>query len=151
MKSEGTEDPELEAIRARRRAELLSRKGPTPGSAQGWKPLVELTSETFPAFLTDNPRSVVDVWAPWCEPCRTMAPVLETLARELAPNVSFAKLNADDEPALAGRWNVEGIPTLLVFERGRLIDRVVGAQPHEALADRLRGVYRLESPSLSEA
>ncbi len=80
-----------------------------------------------------------------------MAPVLDSLARELAGEVSFGKLNADEEPALAARWNVEGIPTLLVFERGQLVDRVVGALPHDALAGRLRASYRLREMMPSEA
>jgi thioredoxin 1 len=62
-----------------------------------------------------------------------MAPILEGLAGELAPDVAFAKLNADEEPGLAAQFQVEGIPTLLLFERGRLVDRVVGAYPRDAL------------------
>jgi thioredoxin-like negative regulator of GroEL len=72
-----------------------------------------------------------------------MAPVLEALARELGGTITFGKLNADEEPALAARYHVEGIPTLLVFENARLAGRVVGAYPHHALDAQLRALYRL--------
>jgi thioredoxin-like negative regulator of GroEL len=78
-----------------------------------------------------------------------MAPILDSLASELAGQVSFGKLNADEEPALAARWNVEGIPTLLVFEHGQLVDRIVGAYPHDTLASRFRATYRLSKESFS--
>jgi thioredoxin 1 len=134
-------DPELVAIRARRVEEILARR--TGGVAPVASRPVDLTSSSIAGFLAEHPRAVVDVWAPWCGPCRAMAPVLEALAEELAPDVHFGKLNADTEPGLAARWNVEGIPTLLLFERGRLVDRVVGAYPHEALKEHLQVVYQL--------
>lgn len=136
-------DPELSAIRARRVAQLLTRRPDAPTSAPARAVPVELTSSSIRPFLADHPRAVVDVWAPWCGPCRTMAPILDGLAGELAPNVHFGKLNADTEPSLAARWNVEGIPTLLLFESGRLVDRIVGAQPRDRLRARLQAVFRL--------
>ncbi len=140
-------DPELEALRTRRIEQLLARR-PGPAVALGPEPgPTELTSASIASFLAEHRRVVVDVWAPWCGPCRTMAPVLEALARELAPRVRFGKLNADHEPALAARWNVEGIPTLLLFARGTRVDRVVGAYPHDVLAARLRRVYRIDAES----
>lgn len=140
---EGEIDPELAQIRARRIQEIRARQtAPTPSVTTPSRP-VELTSASFGSFLGAHPRVVVDVWAPWCGPCRTMAPILDGLAGELAPDVRFAKLNADEEPALAAQWQVEGIPTLLLFERGRLVDRVVGAYPREPLRQHIRSVYRL--------
>jgi thioredoxin 1 len=140
--SEGS-DPELEAIRAHRveeaLAQLRDRVAPVPSDPDP----VGLTSASITTFLIGHPRAVVDVWAPWCGPCLAMAPVLDALARELAPDVHFGKLNADTEPELAARWNVEGIPTLLLFEQGRLVDRVVGAYPHETLKEHLQAVYGL--------
>jgi thioredoxin 1 len=136
-------DPELAAIRARRVAEILARRRDGVAPSPSRPVSVGLTSASIAAFLAEHPRAVIDVWAPWCGPCRTMAPILEALAGELAPDVHFGKLNADTDPELAARWNVEGIPTLLLFERGRLVDRVVGAYPHETLKQHLQAVYRL--------
>lgn len=137
------DDSELAALRARRRSELLARVPGARKAAEPPPPLAELSAATLPGFLQTNPRAVVDVWAPWCGPCQAMRPVLEALARDLAPDVRFGKLNADDEPEVAGRWNVEAIPTLLVFFQGRLLDRMVGALPQGELELRLRSVYRL--------
>ncbi|MGP8158359.1 MAG: thioredoxin [Thermoplasmata archaeon] len=145
------EDPELAEIRARRARALLSEHARSSAAVVAPPKPTPLTRSSFPSFLAEHSRAVVDVWAPWCGPCRAMAPVLDSLARELAGEVSFGKLNADEEPALAARWNVEGIPTLLVFERGQLVDRVVGALPHDALAGRLRASYRLREMMPSEA
>ena len=135
-------DPDLEAIRARMREEILGRSGGATGTPPTGGP-VDLTAATVTGFLSSNPRVVVDVWAPWCGPCRTMAPILDALARELAGEVRFARVNSDEEPALAGRWNVQGIPTLLLFEGGGLVDRVVGVQPQSVLSGRLRRTFRL--------
>lgn len=96
-------DADLAEIRARLLREILAGGvGKTASVGPPAKP-VALTSATFASFLAEHPRVVVDVGAPWCGPCRTMAPVLDTLARELAGVVSFAKLNADEEPLLAAR------------------------------------------------
>lgn len=135
-------DPELLELRARRRAELLERSSepprppaaPTPGPE-------ELTLASFAGFLAANPRVVVDVWAPWCGPCRVLSPTLEELAHELGPEIRFAKVNADEEPAIASRWGVEAIPTLLLFGAGRLVDRVVGVLPKETLRQRFARAF----------
>jgi thioredoxin 2 len=71
---------------------------------------------------------VVDFWAPWCGPCRAMAPELERAARELEPHVRLAKVNSDSEQALAARLGIRSIPTLVVFRGGREIARQAGAQ-----------------------
>jgi thioredoxin 1 len=151
MNDEGQGDTELAAIRARRLQEILARRN-SEGSQESTssKPRT-LTSASFPTFLLEHSKVAVDVWAPWCGPCRTMAPVLDALAKELVGKVSFGKLNADEEPALATRWNVEGIPTLLLFEKGRLVDRIVGAYPHDMLSDRLRATFRLSLSESSDA
>jgi thioredoxin 1 len=151
MNDEGQDDAELAAIRARRLREILVRKAsaePQGGTNSRPRPL---TSASFPSFLSEHSKVVVDVWAPWCGPCRAMAPVLDALAKEFAGKVSFGKLNADEEPALAAHWNVEGIPTLLMFEKGRLVDRIVGAFPHDVLWDRLRATYHLSLSASSDA
>jgi len=89
---------------------------------------VELTAADFERHIAgcDLPV-VVDFWAPWCGPCRAMAPVFERAARELEPQVRLVKVNTDEAQALAARFDIRGIPTFAIFERGKEITRVSGA------------------------
>jgi len=80
---------------------------------------------------------LVDAWAPWCGPCHMIAPVIEQLATELAGRVRVVKLNVDDNPRTAARFNLRSIPTLLVLKDGREVDRLVGVQPKQEIARRL--------------
>ena len=81
---------------------------------------------------------LLDMWAPWCGPCRAVAPVIEQLATEMAGRVRVAKLNVDDNPLTAERFNIRGIPALLVLKAGREIDRLVGVQPKSEIIRRLQ-------------
>jgi thioredoxin 1 len=128
-------DPELEAIRARLRSEL---EGRGPG-AQGPGPEaldhpVDVTDADFAGFVQRHDLVVVDCWAPWCGPCRIVGPIVDQLAREMAGKVVFGKLNTDENPAVAQAFGIMSIPTMLVFSRGRLVDRIVGALPKPQLA-----------------
>ena len=80
---------------------------------------------------------VVDLWAPWCGPCRWIAPVLERLAERHAGALKVVRVNVDEAPALAARYDASSIPTLLVVRDGEQVDRIVGALPQEALEARL--------------
>ena len=82
---------------------------------------------------------LVDVWAPWCGPCRAMAPMFERAATELEPHVRLLKLNADEEPELSSSLRVRAIPTLLLFHRGREVARTTGAMNVQALVEWTRG------------
>jgi len=80
---------------------------------------------------------IVDFWAPWCGPCRAIAPVLEDLVRTSGGTVTLAKVNVDQERGLAARYGIHSIPTLLFVKDGRVIDQVVGAVPKAALQSKL--------------
>ena len=100
---------------------------------------VAVTDATFAAEVERSPLPVlVDAWAPWCAPCRIIAPVIDELAAELAGRVRFAKLNVDENPVTASRFGVQSIPTLLVLRGGREVDRIVGVQPKAEIASRLQ-------------
>jgi thioredoxin 2 len=81
---------------------------------------------------------LVDVWAPWCGPCRKVSPALEQLAGELAGRLKLVKVNADDSPAVSSQFDVQAIPTLVLLNRGEVIDKQVGAAPAGVLRSWLR-------------
>lgn len=80
---------------------------------------------------------LLDMWAPWCGPCRMIAPVLEQLAAEMAGRVRIAKLNVDENPVTASRFDIRSIPAMLVMKNGREVDRIIGVQPKAEIARRL--------------
>jgi thioredoxin 2 len=82
---------------------------------------------------------LLDVWAPWCGPCRMMAPHFETAAERLAEQVRFLKLNADEAPAASARLGVRGIPALFLFKGGRVVDQAAGAMTADQIVDWTRG------------
>ena len=97
-----------------------------------------VTDGTFAAEVEGSPLPVlVDAWAPWCGPCRMIAPVIEKLATEMVGRVRVAKLNVDENPQTASRFGLRSIPTLLVVKGGREVDRIVGAQPKQEILRRL--------------
>lgn len=70
---------------------------------------------------------IIDCWAPWCGPCRSLAPIIEELAKEFEGKIAFGKLNTDENENIPMRFNISAIPTLLVFKNGEMVDRIVGA------------------------
>jgi thioredoxin len=99
---------------------------------------VVVTDAGFSADVLGANRPVlVDCWAAWCGPCRMIAPVMDQLAAESRGKYVVAKLNVDENPRVAQEYQVSSIPTMLLFKGGRLVDRIVGLQPKQALAARL--------------
>ena len=91
---------------------------------------VDITDDSFHSEVLSHPGPVlVDCWAPWCGPCRTLAPILEQLAVEYAGRVKIAKLNVDENPRTASQYSVRSIPTMLLFNHGEKINTQVGALP----------------------
>jgi thioredoxin 2 len=100
-----------------------------------------VTDATFAEQVERSPIPVLlDLWAPWCGPCHMMAPTIDQLATELAGRVRVAKLNVDENPVTAGRYNARSIPTLLVLKSGIEIDRIVGVRPKADIVQRLQQV-----------
>jgi thioredoxin 1 len=98
---------------------------------------VILSDATFQQAVAGPGPVLVDFWAPWCGPCRMVAPAVEQLARDFQGRATVAKLNIDENPQTAQRFNVMSIPTLLIFQNGRVVDQIVGAQPAHVLRQRL--------------
>lgn len=99
---------------------------------------IEVTDSTFSREILSAPGSVlVDCWAPWCGPCRAVAPILDELASKYAGGVRIAKLNVDENPLTASRYDVRNIPTLLLFKDGNLVNTLVGALPKETIEQHL--------------
>lgn len=130
------------------------RKNRVPAAASG-KPrcavcrgdlpwLVDADDDSFDAAVRAPVPVVVDLWAPWCAPCRMVAPVLEALARDRAGRIKVVKVDVDRSPAVAARYSAHSIPTLLLFRDGRLADRRAGALSAPALRDWLDAALRAD-------
>jgi len=135
---------EEEAARARRPVcgrcgAPLDAAGGATAAAGGGKPET-VTDATFAGAVlgaASGPPVLVDFWAPWCGPCVMFAPTLDQLAAESGGRYRVAKLNVDDNPVTASQFGVRSIPTLIIFKGGREVDRLIGAQPKQAVAARL--------------
>jgi thioredoxin 1 len=89
--------------------------------------LPDVNNSTFAKDVLQSDKPVlVDFWAPWCGPCRMLAPVVEKVAGSMSDRISFVKLNTDENPSIAGEYQVSGIPCLILFKGGKAVDRIVG-------------------------
>lgn len=104
--------------------------------------LVPADDESFDDVVAARVPVLVDLWAPWCGPCRTIAPLLEQAAREHAGHLKVVKVNVDDSPALSRRFGIQGIPTMLMVKGGHEVSRQVGALPKARLQTWIAGQLR---------
>ena len=103
--------------------------------------VVTLTAENFDQeVLNADTPVLVDFWAPWCGPCRMVAPTVEAIANEYQGRAKVAKLNVDEHPEIASRFGIQGIPALLFFWNGQLSAQVVGAAKKDTLVDKLESM-----------
>ena len=105
------------------------------GQPLAW--VVDATDATFPYEARASVAVLVDLWAPWCGPCRVVGPMLEVLAREYAGRIKVVKVNVDENPMLAQQFGASSIPTMIVIKGDRVVDRIVGAVPASDLKMRL--------------
>jgi thioredoxin 1 len=129
-------DEELARIREKKMHEMQERS-----RIRGTAGVIFLHGGDFSRALQKYPALVVDFWAEWCGPCRTIGPIIERLSGEFGESVVFAKVNTDDSPEIAGHFGISAIPTVLLFGHGQLIDRIIGAQPEETFRARVKRAF----------
>jgi thioredoxin 1 len=130
-------EEELEKIRRRKLKKILDEISSDKNRAFPANP-VEMNGENFDEMVRGNPLVVVDCWAPWCGPCRMVAPIVEELAKEYGGRILFGKLNVDDNREINLRYNIMSIPTFLIFKNGKLVDRIIGALPKNMLEKEIK-------------
>jgi len=100
--------------------------------------MITVTTNTFETDVLKAGRPIlVDFWATWCGPCRMVSPILEELAQELAEKLTIAKVDVDAEPAIAAKYNIMSIPTMVLFKDGKEVTRLMGAMPKAAIKQRI--------------
>lgn len=99
--------------------------------------VMDTSDASFDSAIKSGPVVVVDCWAPWCGPCRILAPTIEGLAKDYGGRVKFYKLNTDDNPQVASQFRIRSIPTLFIFADGKLADTIIGAVPRQYIESKL--------------
>lgn len=97
------------------------------------KAVIDLTKENFETVINSDKVVLVDFWATWCPPCRTQGPILDEVAKEVANNVVIAKVNVDESQALASQFQIQSIPTLIIFKDGKPVERLQGVHQKDML------------------
>jgi len=132
-------DDELARIREKRKQEMTEKM-----QASGKGAVQHVDEMHFQQFVTTNQFAVIDFWAEWCGPCRRIAPIMDELSGEFAGKVAFGKCNTDDNRHLAMQFNIDAIPAMMLFSRGQLVDRIIGAYPKEAIRDKIIRKFGLD-------
>lgn len=129
-------EDEIQRLRDRRKAEIMNEieKKKNPG-------VIVVDELNFRDFISENRFAVLDMWAEWCGPCMRVAPVIEEFAREYSGRIAFGKCNTDENQSIAAAFSISAIPTLLFFSEGKLINRVTGAYPKEALDRYIKSTF----------
>lgn len=99
--------------------------------------ITHLTSDTFKAAVAANIPTLVDFWAPWCGPCKAIAPILDELAVEFAGKINICKVNVDENDAVSAEYGIRAIPTMLLFKNGQQVEQMVGMMQKAALKAKL--------------
>ena len=102
--------------------------------------VTEITDRNFDEFIENNETVLVDCWAPWCRPCRMLAPIIEELSEELKGKVAVGKLNTDENPGISARFMINAIPTMLVFKKGIMYEPLVGLMSKESIRNYVLGL-----------
>ena len=103
---------------------------------------IEIIDNIFDETKKKYPLFILDCWAAWCPPCKIIAPIIEKLAKEYKGKIVFGKLNVDENRAIPTKYEIRGIPTLLVFKNGKLIDKIIGAMPCEILNSKIKNYLK---------
>jgi thioredoxin 1 len=133
------EDMEIQAIREKKLVEMMQKARTqleTTAKSDG-RPIM-LSDASFSSEISKYPLMVVDFWAAWCGPCRTVAPIIEQLAKEYGGRVAFGKLNVDENPLTSNEFEVQSIPTLLIFRNGEAVDGIIGAVPRHQIETKIK-------------
>ncbi len=137
--SESEEELELKRIRAKKMRELMKKATEKPGELkESLNAPIALSDADFDQVVQRYPLMVIDCWAPWCGPCLFVGPIIEELAKDYAGKVVFGKLNMDENPKTAMRFDIMSIPTLLIMKNGKEVDRIIGAVPKQSIETKLR-------------
>ncbi len=108
--------------------------------AEEKKMVIEFSDSNFDSEVNNSALPVlVDFWAPWCGPCRMLAPIVERLAEKFAGKMKVGKVNVDENPNIAARFGIMSIPTLILFKGGKEVERVIGAMPEPVLSEKFAG------------
>ena len=113
--------------------------------------LSQITDATFEQEISGSTPTLVDFWAEWCGPCRMVAPVLEQIAAEQTDKLRIVKLNVDENQHTPMHFNVSGIPTMILFKDGQMVERIVGFMPKPALMKRLEPHLSAATPQATSA